>query len=275
MAKGGNTQDDYVSAYPTSPNTATAAPTVPTTNPQTGTAVAPLPAPSGTGIYGQSADWLNQSGAWNAAAGMATAAGAQPIYEGMPNYQNVFDNAVVNAYGDDLYNQTQRQLMGVGADANSAGAFGGSRHGLVEGQVYDAAQRNFSDFSSNLRRQGFLDAGNFANMDIQNMLNSGGSMLDVANAFNNLSQTGFNMGTSIGQQQWQQGLLAQMMNQNLLDDQQAQFNEYVNAPATSVGLLSGVGSASPLGNTGTTDATTTPGLYDYLSMGAQLVPFIP
>ena len=242
--------------------------------------LSPMAQPSGNGIYGQSADLFNQAQAWNTAAAGTFAGGSQagPIFNGMGNYQNAFDNQVVNNYGQDLYDQTQRQLTGVGAEANAAGAFGGSRHGLVEGQVYDASQRNFSDFSSNLRRQGFMDAGMFSNMDIQNQMQgqfgAAQGMLGAAGQMGDLSKTGFNMGSSIGQQQWQQGLMGQMMNQNLMDGSRGMINDYVDQPMSSTGFLSGLGAGSPLNNNTTTMNTSTPGMMDWLGMGSQLIPFI-
>lgn len=252
------------------------------------------PVPQGVqqpNVYDQSANWLTQSGGMGGAAAggamnlMQGQAMPDQIGQGMSQYQNAFNNQVVGNYSQDLYNQTQQQLAGVGAQANAAGAFGGARHGLVEGEVYDNAQDNFSQFSGNLRRQGFMDAGNFANSDIQNRMqgqnmNQQGQMagmngmLGAAGQMRDLSKTGFNIGSSIGQQQAQQGLMGQMLNQQVMDGSQNMFNDFVNQPTNSTGFLAGVGGASPLANNQTRTDQSTPGLMDWFSTGMQAIPFI-
>ena len=91
----------------------------------------------------------------------------------------------------------------------------------------------------------------------------------AANQLGNLSQTGFGFGQQIGQQQAQQGLMQQGLQQALIDAARGQYAGAVGAPNASLGLpLTALG-AMP--NQSTTTQTKTPGLFDYLGLGASLL----
>lgn len=82
-----------------------------------------------------------------------------------PYIQNVEDRAIANA---------QRALRGsladIGAKASQAGAFGGSRQGILEGVATSEAARNIGDLSAQLRQQGFTTAAGLAQTDLNRAL---------------------------------------------------------------------------------------------------------
>jgi hypothetical protein len=197
------------------------------------------------------------------------ASGAIPISMGMGMYQNPFENQVMSAFQDDLSRQTAMQQSANQARAAGSGAFGGSRHGLVEAQTNEAAQRNLGQFSAGLRSQGFNTAAQLANQDIQNRLAAGTGMFAGAGLGSGIAGQQFGMGQDISEQQWRQGMLQQGMNQMLLDDARGMFGQYVNQPQNLLDLRSSAAALSPLNQAGSSTRSYTPGLFDYLALAAQ------
>jgi hypothetical protein len=66
-------------------------------------------------------------------------------------------------------------------------------------------------------------------------------------------------------------MLQQGMNQMLLDDARGMFGQYVNQPQNLLDLRSSAAALSPLNQAGSSTSSYTPGLFDYLSLGAQSV----
>lgn len=228
--------------------------------------VAPAQNPN---IYTQAAQGLAGAGQnVNLGAGLS-ASGAIPIAAGMGLYANPFEQQVVNAFQNDLARQTAMQQSANRASAAGAGAFGGSRHGLVEATTNEAALRNLGQFSSNLRSQGFNTAAQLANADVQNRLAAGAGVLGAAGMGANIAGQQFGMGQDIANQQFMQGALVQGMNQALLDEARGMFNAYVNQPQTLLDLRSSAASLSPLNRAGSTSQSYTPGLLDYLTLAGQ------
>jgi hypothetical protein len=222
-------------------------------------------------IYTQSAQNMAQA---TQNVGMGTglmASGALPISMGMGMYQNPFENQVMGAFQDDLARQTAIQQSANQARAAGSGAFGGSRHGLVEAQTNEAAQRNLGQFSAGLRSQGFNTAAQLSNQDIQNRLAAGTGLFAGAGLSSGIAGQQFGMGQDIADQQWRQGMLQQGMNQMLLDDARGMFNQYVNQPQNLLDLRSSAASLSPLNQAQSQSSSYEPGLFDYLSLAAQTV----
>lgn len=92
----------------------------------------------------------------------------------------------------------------------------------------------------------------------------------AAGTLGNLSQTGFNMGQSITQQQMQQGAMQQAINQALIDAGRNQYTGFTGAPGQSLNAtLAALGGANMNQRTETT--TQKPGLLQYLTpiLGAR------
>ena len=108
-------------------------------------------------------------------------------------YTNPYDSQVIDNAVGDLDRARKLSMNDAGARATAAGAFGGSRHGLMEAETnknfYDSAGK----VSSNLRQQGFMNAQNMANTDIGRTMQA-----DLANQGANMQANTFN--ANLGQQ---------------------------------------------------------------------------
>jgi hypothetical protein len=229
---------------------------------------------------------------------------AGQAYTGMANYQNPFTQQVIDTSMADLERQRQMQMAQMGAQASAAGAFGGSRHGVAEALTNEGFFNQGGQLASGLRMQGFNTALGASQQDVANQLqaalaNQGAGaraqefgqssrlQAQIANqqaanqaaaqraaaasTLGNLSQTGFNMGMGVTQQQMQQGAMQQAMNQTLIDAGRAQYAGFAGAPAQSLATSIGALGASKT-NEQTTTSTKSPGLFDYLTAGATILP---
>jgi hypothetical protein len=81
-------------------------------------------------------------------------------------YQNQYEQGVVDTALGDIERARQMQQNENAASAVSAGAFGGSRQGLVEAETNRAALQQSADTAARLRQQGFESAAQRAESDI-------------------------------------------------------------------------------------------------------------
>lgn len=240
------------------------------------------PATGQPNIYQQSSNAYTQALQGTSAAGAyqpqnvqaGTAAG------GINTYMNPYTQQVIDTSMADLERQRQMQQNQLGAQASAAGAFGGSRQGIAEAETNRAFAQQGGQLAAQLRQQGFNTALGASQQDVANRMqaaisNQGAGLqaanlgLSAANQLGNLSQQGFNMGQSIGNQQWQQGMFQQGLNQQLINDIRNQYNGFTGSPAAGLGTyLGGLGAA----NMGQQSQTTTgsAGLFDWISAGAKL-----
>lgn len=200
--------------------------------------------------------------------------------DGISTYMNPYTQQVIDTSMADLERQRQMQQNQTGAQATAARAFGGSRHGLAEAETNRAFAQQGGQLASQLRQQGFNTALGASQQDVANRMqaaiaNQGAGMqaanlnLSAAGQLGNLAQTGFNMGQSIGQQQFQQGEMLRALNQALIDAAKGQYGGFTGAPATGLqNLFGGVGAANMGQQTQT--ATQKRGLFDYISAFAGL-----
>ena len=184
------------------------------------------------------------------------------IAQSMNSYINPFQQQVLDNSISRLTDDREMSLNRVGADAEAAGAFGGSRHGLVESQIYDNTNRSIGELAGNLSLQGFNQAGQFANQDIQNQMQAAGGLSGLANQ-------GFGFGQAITGQQGAQGAQQQALAQNILSGGNLQFDMLTNSPQDALNLQLAALSGNPL--MGESTQSYKPGLLDFLSLGAQTV----
>ena len=192
------------------------------------------------------------------------------VASGMSLYQNPYEQQVIDRSMADIGRTTAMQQEANKAAAAGAGAFGGSRQGLVEAETNAAAQRTMGDLSANLRSQGFNTAANLAQGDIANRFTGASGLLSGASSLGNLGTGGFNMANTLQQQQWQQGLLQQQMKQQQLNDAMQQFYGFAGSPQNYQNMMNSALSGSPLANQSQTTSQYKPGVLDYAGMGLQL-----
>lgn len=189
---------------------------------------APAPAPN---VYQQSA------GAYQGALGATGAAMSGPQ---IGRFMNPFTQAVTSQTLQDLESQRQTQAMNTAAQAQRAGAFGGSRHGVADALTNEAYAKQAAQTAANLNMQGFNTALGAA-QNQQNLMMQGGAQLG------NLSNLGFGFGQQISGQQSQQGALQQALMQQLINAAQNQYSGFTGAPQQALTLPMAALGASNMG----------------------------
>lgn len=206
-------------------------------------------------------------------------------------YMNPYTDNVVNTTMQDMRRGNQMALNDVGAAASAAGAFGGSRHGLVEARTNNEFTNQIGQMSSQLRNTGYQNAQQMAGQDVdrrmqagqyavgQNLqaqlanqsagLNGMSQRLGAAGQLGNLGNLGFGMGQQITQTQMQQGAQQQALMQQLIDASKAQYGGWTGAPQNGLATQIGAVSGSPFPQS--TTESKSPGLLNILSMGLGLL----
>ena len=242
-------------------------------------------------------------------------------------YMNQFTDDVVKANEADILRGAQMGLDHLGAEAQMANAYGGSRHGVAMGEMGRGVASQLAQSSAGLRQAGYGNAQQAALQDIQNnmqgqLANQAGSQFDIstglqgqlanqqaglqaqqlnqqaglqdisnelqaslanqqaglqaqqqrlgaANQLGQLSNLGFGMGQTVNRNLATQGAQQQALQQALFDAAQQQYQGFVNHPAQGLGYVTGALNAGPVQTPNTVTQTKTPGLFEYLTLGAN------
>ena len=201
---------------------------------------------SGAGIDAMYANYA-RSGPQAAARDVSSADAAAK----MGQYTNPYENQVVQSALQDQEIQRQRAIMQGQSQATLGGAFGGSRHGVMDSLTNESAIRAAGATSGNLRSQGFQFAGQMGAQDANRALQAdqGNQQADVAT-----SSTNAGLGANLfGQRMGAQANLGmfnagQINNQNQfganldMTAQQANQGAGLTANAQRLGAASTVGS---------------------------------
>jgi len=206
---------------------------------------------------------VNQAsaGALQGAIGATQQAMQGPINIGA--YANPYTSAVIDRTQQDIERQRQMAMNTLGAQATAARAFGGSRQGVAEGVMAGEYGRMAGDMAAQQRQANYSQALQAAMADRQ-------ARLGAASQLGGLGQQAFQTGQTIQQQQAQQGLLQQGIQQALIDAARQQYAGYTGAPSQALQAP-----LAALGVTPTPQTTTNsmqPGLFNYLQLGASMVP---
>lgn len=177
----------------------------------------------------------------------------------------------INDYIDPYYNQVLDSVLGrmdrnknlavnqIGDQATAAGAFGGSRHGVAEGTLIGEYNRNVGDVTNQIASQAF-------NTALDRLTNN---QFTAASGMQNLGGNLFQIGQNVAGQQAQAGQMQQDLMNLILGGGQQQFAELMNSPNSLLNMFSAILTSDPRNNAGQTEAKSTPGLFDYLSLFAQ------
>jgi hypothetical protein len=125
---------------------------------------------------------------------------AQQAVGGIQTYMNPYTQQVIDLAGQDIERQRQMTQNQLGAQAQAAGAFGGSRQGVAEAMTNSEFARQMAETTAGLRQQGFQTALGASQQDVANQM---------AAAFAN--QDAFGRAQEFGQAT---GLTAQRANQD-------------------------------------------------------------
>lgn len=128
-------------------------------------------------------------------------------------YMNPYTDDVINRTGADMLRQQQESQNLLGAQAQAAGAFGGSRFDVQSGVQAGEYDKNFGDMAANLRMQGYDNAQNLAITDMnaksgnmasaaQGLQSVGNNLGSVASAYGGMANQMFGQGLDgLAQQQ--------------------------------------------------------------------------
>lgn len=103
----------------------------------------------------------------------------------MTQYMNPYTDEVIKANEADIMRSTNMGLNALGAQAQAAGGFGGSRHGIAMGEMGRGMTDALARTSAGLRQAGFQNAQEAARQDIANnfqsqMANQQGGQFDIS-----------------------------------------------------------------------------------------------
>jgi hypothetical protein len=201
-------------------------------------------------------------------------------------YMNPYTQNVIDAQAADVLRNAQIGLGNLGAQAQAARAFGGSRHGIAEAELGRGVTDILGQQASALRAQAFQNAQQAAQQDIANQmaadqfnvqsgLSGQQARLAAAGQLADIGNIGFGMGQKIQQNLMQQGALQQGIQQALIDAAKQQYAGYTGAPATTINYASNALQAVPQGGGVTQTTSGSPGLFGMLSSIASLASGIP
>lgn len=241
----------------------------------------------GTGMFGNNAYEQAASGITagmdaTAAAGMYSpekVQAGQMAGADLSAYTNPYEQQVVQQTQDDMMRAQQIQQNLSDYQMGAAGGFGGSRHGIADAESNRAFYDRMGATTGQLRQAGFQNAQQQAQADLNRQyqadtFNVGAGertaqrAIQAGNQLGSMGNLGFTQAQEINRDVRNQGNVDQLMAQQLIDAAKGQFAGYTGAPASTIGYLSNALGATtvPVNSQQTKDV----GLFDYLSMGAQV-----
>ena len=222
-------------------------------------------------------------------AGMGTAQGMgyTPLSVGALNqtqlapYMNPYTTEVIDASQADILRGANIGLDQLGAQAQQAKAFGGSRHGIAMSEMGRGVGEIMGQQAAGLRQANYAQAQQAAQQDISGRLqadlaNQGVDLsgaqhrLGAAGQLGNLSNLGFGMGQQVQQNLQTQGAMQQALQQAVMDAAGQKYKEYTGHPAQSLQYLQSALGTGVYSTPNTVTSTKTPGLFDYLTLGASM-----
>lgn len=217
----------------------------------------PVSAPSaGTNPFEKSSDYLDAAG--GVYGGIA---GGNPIADSMNAYLDPYYKEVISDVTGRAMDRRNQDLMQVGDNAAASGAFGGARHGLVESQVMSDYDRNINEMTNSMLSDRFNTAANLGQSDVLARMQAAGGLQGLGGQM-------YDIGQDLNDRQMASGTMQQQLLQSILSGASGQFDSYMNNPYQMIDLLNSTLGADPRKAEGT--QTSTPGLFDYLSLGAGM-----
>lgn len=280
----------------------------PTPAPATATSPAPTPMvkPTGPNAFQQAQGYQTRAGdvytrlsEFTPEAMQAVGVAGAPIEAGQladvdyGQYMSPYTQQVIERGQADIDRQRQIATQGMAAKAASAGAFGGSRHGVAEGTLAGEYGRMGMDFAAQQRQQAFDQAQRAAQYDIgqryaadianrqaeeaaaareqaARAANYGGQFqaaqiqMGAAGGLGGLGQQLFGQGMDVQQQIQGQGQFQRMLQQQMMDRARQQYMGATGAPLAGLGTLSSILGGTPYGTTTTTSQPFNPASLMYL-----------
>ena len=235
-------------------------------------------------------------------------------------YMNPYTTNVIDAQQADILRGANIGLDQLGAQAQMAGGFGGSRHGIAMSEMGKGVADMMGQQAASLRHGGYQNAQQAAMQDIMNDYNAqianqqagqfdigtnlqaqlanqqtglqgqlanqqtglqaqlanqqaditgAQHQLGAAGQLGQLSNLGFGMGQTVNQNLQTQGAMQQALQQAVFDNAAQQYGQYTGHPAQGLAYLNAALGVTPT-TPQTETLTSTPGLFDYLTLGASM-----
>ena len=176
-------------------------------------------------------------------------------------YQDPFQEQVIDFAHQSGSRALDTAMDRIGADAHAAGAFGGSRHGLVESQAIDDYVRSMGELGARLGSDGFRTANELGlrhyDMDLGKYRTDVDNTIRTADALSTLAGRSFETGRAINADQLQAGSLAQMLQQAIIDNAGSEFGRFVGSPTSALQTVMGALGANPLSRATSTSTSAT------------------
>lgn len=204
----------------------------------------------------------------------------------MQQYQNPFQQQVIDNSMADMNRANQMALNNVGAQAGSS--FGGDRHAIAEAETNRNFANQAAQMTAGLNQAGYQNAQQAAQFDIgqqfgadqynannnmalqntnnQNAFAANQNMMGGANQLGNLSQQGFGYNQDINAGLTNTGNAQQNLMQQIINGANGQYGEITGYGQNMLNLPIAALGASQFPTSQTN--TKKPGLFDYLSLGA-------
>jgi len=214
-------------------------------------------------------------------------------------YMSPYTQNVIERGQADIERQRQIAAQDLGAQAQRAGAFGGSRHGVSEGTLageygrmgmdfaaqqrqrafdqaqraaqYDIGQKYMADIANQqaFQRQAQFGAGQQLQADLANQaadISGAQVQMGAAGGLGGLGQQLFGQGMGVQQQIQQQGNFQRMLQQQMMDRAMGQYGGATGAPLAGLGTLSSILGGIPTPQTTTKSTPFNPAtlLYAFL-----------
>ena len=170
------------------------------------------------------------------------------------NMMNPYNQQVVDTTLRDVGSAAQIGMNTLDAQAQAAGAFGGSRHGIQGAEALKGYQQQALDKVGALRQQGYQQGMNNA--------------FNAASGLQNVGNQAFGMGNTLADRQMQQGAMQQQMMQNLINAGKQQYAGFTGQPLQNLNTMMGTISAQP--TMAGKETSFQPGLFNYLQFAAGL-----
>ena len=194
--------------------------------------------------------------------GVADMMGQQSAGLRQAGYQNA-QNAAMQDIGLNMQGQMANQAN------NMQGQLANQQNALQAGLANQSAGMQGQQLN---QQAGLQDISNQLQASLANQtagLQGNQQRLGAANQLGQLSDLGFGMGQQVNRNLSQQGAQQQALQQALFDAAQQQYQGFVNHPAQGLGYVTGALNANPVNTPNTVTQTKTPGLFDYLTLGAN------
>ena len=189
-------------------------------------------------------------------------------------YMNPYTTDVIDASQADVLRGANIGLDQLGAQAQQAKAFGGSRHGIAMSELGRGVGEIMGQQAAGLRHANFAQAQEAARQDQltnqQADITGASHRLGAAGQLADISNLGFGMGQTVQQNLQTQGAMQQALQQAVMDAAGQKYKEYTGHPAQTLQYMNAALTPGVYSQPNIQTMTKQPGLFDYLTLGASM-----